>query len=242
MDAGINTNIKVLTEEKSMQEVIRAENMSYTYQSRYQKTQALSEVTCSFEKGVVYAITGKSGSGKSTFLSLLAGLDIPTEGTLYVDGKNIREINRDIYRKDQVAVIYQAFHLFPLLTVLENVMFPMKLQGISGKKAKNRAMELIEKVELPESICKKMPGMISGGEKQRAAIARTIASGAKIVLADEPSGNLDSHNEENIIELLCRLAHEENCTVIIVTHSDQIAMSADVVYGMSDGRLEVVRT
>ena len=88
----------------------------------------------------------------------------------------------------------------------------------------------------------KMPGMISGGEQQRAAIARAMASGAKIVLADEPSGNLDSRNEDNIIELLCRLAHEDHCTVIIVTHSDKIAMSADVVYGMSDGRLEVVRT
>ena len=225
-----------------MEEVIRAENVGYIYQSRYQQTQALSDVTCSFESGVVYAITGKSGSGKSTFLSLLAGLDVPSEGTLYVDGKDIRDMDRDAYRRNKVTVIYQAFHLFPLLTVLENVMFPMKLQGISGKEAKRRAKELIAKVELPESVCLKMPGMISGGEQQRAAIARAMASGAKIVLADEPSGNLDSHNEDNIIELLCRLAHEDHSTVIIVTHSDKIAMSADVVYGMSDGRLEVVRT
>lgn len=224
-----------------MDKIIKAEKVSYVYQSRYQKTQALTEVTCSFESGKVYAVTGKSGSGKSTFLSLLAGLDVPTEGTLYIGGKDIREMNRDQYRKNQVTVIYQAFHLFPLLTVLENVMFPMKLQKVPNKEAKRKAKELLAKVELPESVCKKMPGMLSGGEQQRVAIARAMASGAKVLLADEPTGNLDSQNEKNIVELLGRLAHEADYTVIIVTHSERIALSADVVYGMLDGRLEVVR-
>lgn len=224
-----------------MEKLIKAENVGYIYQSRYQKTQALSGVTCSFEKGKVYAITGKSGSGKSTFLSLLAGLDVPTEGNLYVEGKNIREINRDQYRRNQVTVIYQAFHLFPLLTALENVMFPMKLQGISGVEIKARAEEMLKRVDLPDSVEKKLPAMLSGGEQQRVAIARAMASGAKILLADEPTGNLDSQNEKNIVELLGRLAHEEDYAVIIVTHSEKIAMSADVVYGMLDGRLEVIR-
>ncbi|MDO4305854.1 MAG: ABC transporter ATP-binding protein [Eubacteriales bacterium] len=224
-----------------MDTIIKAENVDYVYKTRYQKTQALFQVTCSFEKGLVYAITGKSGSGKSTFLSLLAGLDVPTGGTLFIDGKDIRSINRDQYRKNQVTVIYQAFHLFPLLTVLENVMFPMKLQGVPDKEAKPKAQELLKKVGLPDTVYKKMPGMISGGEQQRVAIARAMASGAKVLLADEPTGNLDSQNEKNIIELLGRLAHEEGYMVIIVTHSEKISMSADVVYGMMDGRLEVIR-
>lgn len=224
-----------------MDAIISAENVGYIYQSRYQRTQALSAVTCSFQRGKVSAITGKSGSGKSTFLSLLAGLDVPTEGTLYIDGKDIRKINRDEYRRSQVAVIYQAFHLFPLLTVLENVMFPVKLRGGSAMEAEIRARELLEKVGLPENVYRKFPHMISGGEQQRAAIARAMASKGRILLADEPTGNLDSQNEKKIVELLCRLAHEENYAVILVTHSEKIAMSADVVYGMLDGRLEVVR-
>ena len=225
----------------NMNKIIEAEKVGYIYQSKYQKTKALNEVSCSFEQGRVYAITGKSGSGKSTFLSLLAGLDVPTEGTLYIDGKDIREIDRDAYRMNSASVIYQAFHLFPLLTVLENVMFPMQLQHVSGKEAKERAQEYLGKVGLPESLYGKMPNMISGGEQQRVAIARAMASGGQILLADEPTGNLDSQNEKVIVDLLCKLAHEENYAVIVVTHNEKVAEAADVVYGMMDGVLEVVR-
>lgn len=224
-----------------MEKVIKAEKVGYVYKSRYQETKALSEVTCSFERGKVYAITGKSGSGKSTFLSLLAGLDVPTEGKLFIDDKEVREMDRDAYRMKQASVIYQAFHLFPLLTVLENVMFPMQLQHVSKKEAKDKAREFLKKVGLPDTLYKKMPGMISGGEQQRVAIARAMAAGGQILLADEPTGNLDSQNESVIIELLCRLAHEENYVVIIVTHNEKAADAADVVYGMLDGMLEVVR-
>ena len=224
-----------------MDKVIEAVNVSYIYQTKYQKTKALSEVSCSFERGKVYAITGKSGSGKSTFLSLLAGLDVPTEGTLNIGGEDMRKINRDTYRLNKASVIYQAFHLFPLLTVLENVMFPMQLQHVSTKEAKVRAQEYLKKVDLPETLYKKMPSMISGGEQQRVAIARAIASGGEILLADEPTGNLDSQNERVIVDLLCKLAHEENYAVIVVTHNEAVAAAADIVYGMSDGALSVVR-
>ncbi len=224
-----------------MVKIIEAKNVGYIYQSKYQKTKALTEVSCSFEQGRVYAITGKSGSGKSTFLSLLAGLDVPTEGNLYIDGKDIREIDRDAYRMNRASVIYQAFHLFPLLTVLENVMFPMQLQHISKKEVKNRAQEFLAKVGLPDNLYGKMPNMISGGEQQRVAIARAMSSGGQILLADEPTGNLDSQNESVIVELLCKLAHEENYAVIVVTHNEKVAEAADVVYGMLDGALEVVR-
>lgn len=224
-----------------MGKMIEAVNVSYIYQTKYQKTKALSEVSCSFERGKVYAITGKSGSGKSTFLSLLAGLDVPTEGTLTVEGEDTRKMNRDAYRLNRASVIYQAFHLFPLLTVMENVMFPMELQHVPMKDAKTRAREYLEKVGLPETLYKKMPSMISGGEQQRVAIARAIAAGGEILLADEPTGNLDSQNEKVIVELLCKLAHEDNYAVIVVTHNEAVAAAADVVYGMSDGTLSVVK-
>ncbi len=224
-----------------MDKIIEAVNVSYIYQTKYQKTKALSEVSCSFERGKVYAITGKSGSGKSTFLSLLAGLDVPTEGTLSVEGEDMRKMNRDAYRLNRASVIYQAFHLFPLLTVMENVMFPMELQHVPKKEAKARAQEYLAKVGLPETLYKKMPSMISGGEQQRVAIARAIAAGGEILLADEPTGNLDSQNEKVIVELLCKLAHEDNYAVIVVTHNEAVAAAADVVYGMTDGVLSVVR-
>lgn len=224
-----------------MEKLIEAVNVSYIYQTKYQKTKALSEVSCSFERGKVYAITGKSGSGKSTFLSLLAGLDVPTEGTLCVEGEDMRRMNRDAYRLNRASVIYQAFHLFPLLTVMENVMFPMELQHVPTKAAKARAQEYLAKVGLPETLYKKMPSMISGGEQQRVAIARAIAAGGEILLADEPTGNLDSQNEKVIVELLCKLAHEDNYAVIVVTHNEAVAAAANVVYGMTDGVLSVVR-
>ena len=224
-----------------MDKIIEAANVSYIYQTKYQKTKALSEVSCSFERGKVYAITGKSGSGKSTFLSLLAGLDVPTEGTLLVEGEDIRKMNRDAYRLNRASVIYQAFHLFPLLTVMENVMFPMELQHVAKKEAKARAQEYLAQVDLPETLYRKMPGMISGGEQQRVAIARAMAVGGEILLADEPTGNLDSQNEQVIVNLLCKLAHDKNYAVIVVTHNEAVAAAADVVYGMKDGELSVVR-
>lgn len=224
-----------------MGKIIEAENVGYVYQSKYRKTKALTGVSCSFEQGKIYAITGKSGSGKSTFLSLLAGLDVPTEGNLYIDGKEMREMDRDAYRMNRASVIYQAFHLFPLLTVLENVMFPMELQHVPKKERKERAQVFLSRVGLPDTLYGKMPNMISGGEQQRVAIARAMASGGQILLADEPTGNLDSQNEAVIVELLGKMAHEENYAVIVVTHNDKVAEAADVVYGMSDGCLEVVR-
>ncbi len=224
-----------------MGKIIEAESVSYVYQTKYQKTRALSGVNCSFERGRVYAITGKSGSGKSTLLSLLAGLDVPTEGTLYIDGEDMRKIDWDAYRMKRASVIYQAFHLFPLLTVQENVMFPMELQHVAKKEAGAKAKEHLAKVGLPDTLYKKMPNMISGGEQQRVAIARAMASGGEILLADEPTGNLDSQNEKVIVDLLCQLAHEENYAVIIVTHNEAVAAAADVVFGMSDGVLSVVR-
>ena len=221
--------------------MIKIENVSYTYQSKYQTVQAVKNATYSFEPGVMYAITGRSGSGKSTLLSLLAGLDLPTSGTICVDGEDIRSINRDVYRMKKASMIYQAFHLFPLLTVMENVTFPMEIQKLPRSQAKERAASLLEKVGLKEDTWSKFPHMLSGGEQQRAAVARAVAAGGRIILADEPTGNLDSENEEVIIELLKGLAHEDGFVVIVVTHNDTVAEAADAVLKMSDGELSEVR-
>ena len=220
-------------------ERIKVESVSYSYQNKYQTVEAVKDVTCTFETGKMYVITGESGSGKSTFLSLLAGLDIPMSGTIIVDGEDLSRIDRDAYRREKVAVIYQAFHLFPLLTALENVMYPLEIQGVARKEARERAKEYLREVGIDEKKFGKYPRMMSGGEQQRTAVARAMASGGRIILADEPTGNLDTENEEKIVELLLSLAHDRDFTVIMVTHNRQIADRADVRLVMKDGRMKV---
>lgn len=218
-------------------EKIKVEDLSYSYQNKYQKIEAVREVSCSFEAGKMYAVTGESGSGKSTFLSLLAGLDRPESGRILVDGEDLLEMDQDAYRRKQISMVYQAFHLFPLLNALENVMYPMELQGMPRREARKRAAECLEEVGLEEKILHQYPRMMSGGEQQRVAIARAMASSGKILLADEPTGNLDSENEAHIVELLKRLAHEMDYLVIVVTHNPEVARQADVRMTMKDGRL-----
>lgn len=222
-------------------EILRAENVYYSYQTKYQKVDAVKDVTCAFEKGGFYAIVGESGSGKSTFLSLLAGLDVPSEGTIYVEGQPIQELDRDAYRLNQASVIYQSFHLFPLLTALENVMLPMEFKKMPKKEARRRAQKLLNRVGLEERIYRQFPKMMSGGEQQRVAIARAVANGGEILLADEPTGNLDSENEKKIVELLKNLAHEDGYTVIVITHNQNVANETDHVFRMKDGYMEQVR-
>ena len=221
-------------------ETVRVEHVNYTYRTKYQSVEALKDVSCSFEDGAMYAIVGKSGSGKSTLLSLLAGLDLPTGGSVYVEGTDLKTMDRDSYRRDTASVVYQAFHLFPLLTAQENVMYPMELKGMKRKQAAKRAKELLLQVGLPETICGQFPKMMSGGEQQRVAIARALAVDGKILLADEPTGNLDSENERRIVEILYRIAHEAGYTVIVITHNEKVAEAADHRYQMEDGRLSVL--
>lgn len=216
---------------------ITLNNVSYSYRTKYQTVHAVKNVTCAFEAGKVYAITGESGSGKSTLLSLLAGLDLPDEGDIIVDGTNMREKDRDVYRKVETSVVYQQFHLLPLLTVEENVTLPMELNGIGKAEYKARAAELLEKVGLTEDMYRKFPKMLSGGQQQRVAIARGLASGSKILLADEPTGNLDTENGQNVVNILFSLAHEEEYLVIIVTHNPEVAAQADIRFVMKDGAL-----
>ena len=198
---------------------------------------ALQGVECRFRAGEVAAVVGPSGSGKTTLLSIMAGLDRPSGGEVLVDGKKLSEMDLDAYRRQYVSVIFQAFHLFPLLTVLENVCFPMELLGAGEKDAREQARRNLELVGIAEEKHRRYPSQLSGGEQQRVAIARALSSGAKILLADEPTGNLDGENSRNIVDILTRLAHEGGYCVVIVTHDPAIAEAADAVYTVADGEL-----
>ncbi len=198
---------------------------------------ALQGVECRFRAGEVAAVVGPSGSGKTTLLSIMAGLDRPSGGEVLVDGKKLSEMDLDAYRRQYVSVIFQAFHLFPLLTVLENVCFPMELLGAGEKDAREQARRNLELVGIAEEKHRRYPSQLSGGEQQRVAIARALSSGAKILLADEPTGNLDGENSRNIVDILTRLAHEGGYCVVIVTHDPAIADAADIVYAVADGEL-----
>lgn len=210
---------------------------SVSYQYRGNRRNVLNQVSCAFERGEVTAVIGPSGSGKTTLLSLMAGLDEPTGGSLWVHGENMEKMDLDAYRRQKASVIFQAFQLFPRLTVLENVCYPMELNGISAKKAKQHAAKNLEAVGIGEEKYKRFPSRLSGGEQQRVAIARALSSGAGILLADEPTGNLDGENSRNIVSLLTELAHKNDYCVIIVTHDMAIAEAADKVYRMEDGVL-----
>ena len=217
--------------------ILELKNVSYIYKNRYQSVTAVDSVSYAFETGKVYALVGKSGSGKTTLLSMLSGLDLPTEGEVLYEGISTEKMNRDRYRREDVAVIYQGFNLFPLMTVRENIMYPVRLQGKSKGDARKIAAEMLEKVGLTEQQAKRFPSMLSGGEQQRVAIARALAANSRVILADEPTGNLDVENSRNIAEILCHLAHEMDYCVIIVTHDLAVAELADIQVRMKDGRL-----
>ena len=215
--------------------ILELQDVHYTYQTQYQKVEALKGITHSFDPGLVHAIVGKSGSGKTTLLSLMAGLDLPTSGQVLCEGVSTAQMKLEQYRREKVAVIYQSFRLFPLLTVAENVMYPMELRGIRPKEAKGRAAQLVERVGLPAQALDRYPTMLSGGEQQRVAIARALGMDTKILLADEPTGNLDTANGENVFAILQALAHDNGYCVVIVTHDLGLAGQADRVLELRDG-------
>ena len=211
------------------------ENVSYRYKNADRL--ALNNVSCAFKPGQVTAVVGPSGSGKTTLLSIMAGLDRPEKGQVLLNGTDLAGMDLDAYRRQDVSVIFQAFQLFPLLTVMENVCYPMELNEVALKDAKERARTLLASVGIQDEKHRRFPANLSGGEQQRVAIARSLATGAGILLADEPTGNLDGENSRNVVEILSRLAHEEGYCVIIVTHDLAIAEASDKVYHMADGIL-----
>ena len=211
------------------------ENVSYTYPGG--ASPVVKNASYGFESGRLYAVVGPSGSGKSTLLSMLAGLDAPGEGEVTLGEDNLKSLDLDKYRREGVSIIFQAFCLLPLLTVKENVTLPMEMQGIPESAARQQAAEALEKVGIEESKHRRFPSALSGGEQQRVAIARSLCSGAPVLLADEPTGNLDGENTRIVMEILRRMAHEEGRCVIVVTHDPEVAEAADLVLRMKDGEL-----
>lgn len=210
-------------------------DVHYQYTGRHHTVHAVRGVTATFETGKLSVIMGKSGSGKTTLLSMLAGLLLPTSGSILLDSTAMENMDRNRLRRERISVIYQDFNLFPLLTVEENAAYSLIIQGRPKAQALELARQKLQSVDISPSQYPRLPATLSGGEQQRVAIARTLAAGSEIVLADEPTGNLDQENSRNIVRILQRLAHEENRCVILVTHDPVVAEAADVVFHMQDG-------
>ena len=222
--------------------MIELKNVSYDYVTKAGVVHALREVNALFEGGTLHAVVGRSGSGKTTLISMIAGLDVPKEGSVLALDKDLGKADRDKFRSKNVGMIFQSYYLLPQFTAKENILLPVEFFGNKETKKSRDAIaeKLLEEVGLTSFHGKKRPNQLSGGEQQRVAIARALATDPSIILADEPTGNLDNENSENIVRLLKSLAKKGKC-VIVVTHSLEVAAEADAVWEMSDGRLKRVR-
>lgn len=214
---------------------LKLENICYRYKNAGRL--ALENVSCAFRPGTVSAIVGPSGSGKTTLLSIMAGLDRPSGGRVLLGEADLAGMDLDAYRRKDVSVIFQAFQLFPLLTVLENVCYPMELGGVPVKAARERAGALLESVGIEAEKFRRFPANLSGGEQQRVAIARSLATGAGVLLADEPTGNLDRKNSREILDLLKLSNRNLEQTMILITHDEKAALEADRIVTIEDGRI-----
>ncbi len=220
--------------------MLKVDNLSKTFKSGDTLVMAVKDVALQVPQGQFISIIGKSGSGKSTLLSLLGALDKPTSGTILVDNQDITRLHDHAlikYRARSIGFVFQSYNLVPNLTALENVMLPMEFAGVSRSERKTRAAELLDQVGLTGDKQQRKPGRLSGGEQQRVAIARALANRPKLILADEPTGNLDSQTGKMIFDLLHSLAKSRNTTIIVVTHDLSIAGKTDATYKLEDGKL-----
>ena len=227
-----------------MMEILKVEGLSKSYGKGEMKVKALDDVSLSINKGEFVAIIGPSGSGKSTLLHLLGGVDQPTEGKVFIDGTDVYQLNETqlaIFRRRQIGLIYQFYNLIPVLTVEENMTLPLLLDG--HKVDGNRLGDVVQKLGLEQRL-NHLPNQLSGGQQQRVSIGRALISNPSIMLADEPTGNLDSKNSAEIIELLKMFNKTYKQTLIVITHDERIALQADRIITIEDGRIksnEVVR-
>lgn len=212
-----------------------------TYQYEGTKKNVLKGIDAEFEMGNMYAIMGKSGAGKSTVLSLVSGLDTCTGGKIQYNGTDMKQLDRDVYRAKNIGVIFQGYNLLTNATALENIILSMNISGSKENDKKRFALELLEKVGIDRETASRKVLKLSGGEQQRVGIARALSHNPDIIIADEPTGNLDSDTEKVIMNILQSLAHDENKCVIVVTHSKHVAGYADELWGLNQGSLVFVK-
>lgn len=218
-------------------EILKVENLQKTYGRGENQIHAVDGISFSVEKGEFVAIVGSSGSGKSTLLHLLGGVDRPTGGKVYIDGKDIYDLNNDnlaIFRRRQVGLVYQFYNLIPILNVEENITLPCRLDGV--KVEEDRLKELLETLGLSDRV-KHLPNELSGGQQQRVSIGRALMNNPAIVLADEPTGNLDSKASEEILDLLKLSNKKYKQTIIMITHDLELAAAADRIITIEDGKI-----
>ena len=218
-----------------MNSILKVEKLSFTYDK---KKFVLKDINMEFTSGVLYGIFGKSGAGKRTLLSLLAGLEISTYGNIYYKDQPLNRMNLDKYRCNEIGIIFQAYNLLPQLSAIENVILSMDISNLKVNDRKKKAKALLKKVGLSDELINRRVLQLSGGEQQRVAIARALSYDSDIILADEPTGNLDPDMEEEIISLLYDIAHKDNKCVIIISHSKEVKEKSDVVYHLIDGKLK----
>ncbi|MBR3679221.1 MAG: ABC transporter ATP-binding protein [Oscillospiraceae bacterium] len=218
-------------------EFLKIEHLCKTYGKGEGEVKALSDVSFTVPKGQMVAVIGPSGSGKSTLLHILGGVERPTSGTVWLDGQDVYQQNNKnlaIFRRRQVGLIYQFYNLIPVLNVEENMTLPMLLDGRKAKK--ERVEEMLKLLGLTERR-RHLPSQLSGGQQQRTSIGRALFTSPNIILADEPTGNLDSKNSAEIIALLRKSNQEFNQTMMIITHDENIALQCDRILTISDGRI-----
>ena len=228
-----------LTMPDSTPPIVRLQNLTKSFSEGRRERLVLDDVTASFRRGDFVVILGKSGSGKSTMLNLISGIETPTAGDVYVDEQPITRLGerqRTLFRRDHIGFVFQFFNLIPTLTVMENITLPQELAGKARSDAARSAGELLDRVGLA-SRRDTFPDRLSGGEQQRVAIARALAHDPMLVLADEPTGNLDADTGERVLQLLLELTRHAGKTLIMATHSADVTPYADRVCRIHDGKL-----
>ncbi|OQO70798.1 ABC transporter [Enterococcus villorum] len=218
--------------------MLRTENLGFWYQNP--EDALYKEVNLTFETGKMYAILGASGSGKTTFLSLISGLDHPKEGKVYYEEKQLSKIGLRNYRKNDVSIIFQAYNLLPYLSAVDNVLTAMEISKTGHKNNRQIALDSLARVGIDETLAKKQVTKLSGGQQQRVAIVRAICCNHQLIVADEPTGNLDENTSQEIVQLFQEIAHEQNRCIIIVTHEQEVAKKCDEVFELKNKRFEKI--
>ena len=216
--------------------ILEVKNVNYRYSDAEVDDYVLRDINLSFELGKSYAIKGKSGSGKTTLLSLISGLEKKYEGEILYNGNDLAKMDLDKYRNSDIGIVFQSYNLLPQFTAEENIILSMDISNVKDVDKKEKALELMKQVGLNKSLAKRRVLKLSGGEQQRIAIARSLSYNPKIIIADEPTGNLDKETENEILKIFNNLAHKENKCVIIVTHSGNVCDSVDQVYDLKKSK------